>query len=98
MPRDSRNARIQSTTRGDSIYTLARFGMEDFNPTTATAYLITSTADEPPVEAPAHPADGPTIVTRYGTTTDPVRRIPERDKGVTATDGKIAARRREGDG
>ncbi|GMG12400.1 unnamed protein product [Aspergillus oryzae var. brunneus] len=98
MPCDGRNARIHPATSRNSINAFACFSMEDLNSITAAAYFVTSTANKSSVKAPAHPADGPTIITRHGASTNPIRCIPEGDKGVAAADGEIASSRCEGNG
>ena len=76
MPRDSRNPRIGISSRRNGMNTLTRFRMEDLQPISTTAYLITSAADESTVEAPAHATHGSTVIARDSTLADPVRCIP----------------------
>lgn len=87
MPRDGRNTDITTPPNRDGIHTLPRLGMEDFKTITAATGLVARAAEEPSVEAPADPADGPAVITRHGASADPVGGVPEGDEGVAAADG-----------
>lgn len=98
MPCYSRNTRIIPPTSGNSVYAFPRFRVKDLQPVPPAPGLVAGTADKPAVETPADAADGAAVITRHGAATDPVRGVPEGDEGVAASNGEVAARRREGDG
>lgn len=96
MPRNSRYTGSTGAARRNRIDALSRFSMEDLQAIPAAADLVAGAADEPPIEAPAYAADGASVVARDCASADPVCCIPERDQGVAAPDGEVAACGREG--
>lgn len=89
MPRNSRDSRVTITPDRNSVDTLPRFSMEDFEAISTTAGFVTCTTQEPSVKAPTDATDGSTVTARYGASTVPVRRIPERNECVAASHGKV---------
>ena len=77
--------------------------MKNLNPIPTTPQFITRAADEPAVETPTHPSHGASTLTARSRSTckgafaDPLRRIPEGDESVAASDGEVATCRREFD-
>ena len=98
MPRNSRNTRVDTPAGGNGVNALSGLSVEDLKAVPATADLIAGAADEAAVEAPADAADGAAVVGGDGAAADPVCGVPERDEGVAAADGEVAACGGVGDG